>query len=161
MIMKRSDPSLAIRPARPVDAAALTDLSMRSKASNGYDAAFMAACREELTVTPERMAEGQYWLVEIEGAIRGCVCLGIDEEGSSGEITACFIDPECQRRGIGRRLWERVLAEARAAGLVRLHLAADPAAVPFYERIGFVTIGEVPSGSIARRSLPHMTRVVG
>lgn len=134
---------------------------MRSKQSNGYDAAFMAACREELTVTAERMAEGAYWVAESGGAIRGCVCLGIDEGGTSGEINAFFTDPAHQRRGIGMALWTKILEEARRAGLVRLHLAADPAAVPFYQRLGFVTIGQIASGSIPGRSLPHMTRVVG
>ncbi len=33
----------------------------------------------------------------------------------------------------------------------------DPSAVPFYKALGFEVVGEVPSGSIAGRSLPHMT----
>lgn len=65
---------LEIRRARPDEADALTDLSMRSKRSNGYDDAFMEACREELTVTPKRLAEGEYW-VAVADDICGCVCL--------------------------------------------------------------------------------------
>ena len=38
-----------IRLARPPEAATMTSLAFRSKASNGYDAAFMAACQAELT----------------------------------------------------------------------------------------------------------------
>ena len=41
------------------DANALSDLSFRSKASNGYDADFMDACREELAVTPQIIADGE------------------------------------------------------------------------------------------------------
>lgn len=149
-----------IRRARLDEADALTDLSMRSKQSNGYDDAFMEACREELTVTPESMADGTYWVAEIDAAIRGCVCLGHDADGTSGEIHAFFIDPEWQRRGVGQRLWQAVLEQARADGLVRLHLAADPDAVRFYAKLGFETTGAVPSGSIAGRSLPLMTRAV-
>jgi len=146
-----------IRLARPDEADALTDLSIRSKQSNGYDDAFMAACRDELTVTDQHMVDGTFWVAEIDGVIRGCVCLGIAEDGTSGEINAFFIDPDFQGRGLGRKLWEAALAKARAAGLVRLHLASDPFAVPFYEKLGFVTIGTVPSGSIGGRALPHMT----
>lgn len=146
-----------IRPARPDEASALTDLSMRSKQSNGYDDAFMTACQDELAVTGQRMAEGTYWVAEIESIVRGCVCLGIAADGKSGEITAFFIDPDFQRRGLGQSLWQAALAQARAAGLVRLHLASDPFAVPFYEKLGFVTVGTVPSDSIDGRALPHMT----
>jgi len=42
---------------------------MRSKRSNGYDEPFMAACREELTVTGEHLVEGEYWVADC-----GVVC---------------------------------------------------------------------------------------
>lgn len=158
--MRGAGKEVKIRPARLDEMTALTELSMRSKQSNGYDDAFMEACRDELTVTQARMDAGTYWVAEAKGAIRGCVALGIDDGGTSGEINAFFIDPDWQKRGIGRMLWQRILEQARAAGLVRLHLASDPSAVPFYEKLGFVTIGEIPSGSIEGRALPHMTRIV-
>jgi N-acetylglutamate synthase-like GNAT family acetyltransferase len=149
--------TVTIRRARVAEAAALTDLSIRSKASNGYDADFMAACRDELTVTPARMRSGTYWVAAEDDALCGCVALGMDEGCTSGEVNAFFVDPGWQRRGVGLLLWYALRDEAQARGLVRLHLAADPAAVAFYERIGFVTMGSIPSGSIKGRSLPHMT----
>lgn len=151
---------MIIRAARYDEADALTDLSIRSKQSNGYDDAFIAACHDELTVTRERMDAGRYWVAEADGVIRGCVALGRDDGATSGEINAFFIDPDWQRRGIGRMLWQKVLDEARAAGLIRLHLASDPGAVAFYKKLGFVIMGEIPSGSIPGRTLPHMTRVL-
>ena len=152
--------NIEIRLARPEDAEALTDLSLRSKASNGYDEAFMSACREELTVTEKSLAEGEYWVAE-SGDICGCACLAADPDGHAGEIHAFFIDPDCQRRGIGRLLWQKVLERAKAQGLERLYLDADPAAVPFYEAMGFTVVGESPSGSIPGRSLPYMTLDLG
>lgn len=151
---------LEIRRARPDEADALTDLSMRSKRSNGYDDAFMDACREELTVTPKRLAEGEYW-VAVADDICGCACLLPDEKDASGEIHAFFIDPELKRQGIGRLLWSRVLRSASAKRLVRLHLDADPYAVPFYESLGFVVVDKVPSGSIPGRFLPKMELCLG
>jgi len=47
--------TVTIRRARSDEAGVLTDLSMRAKRSNGYDEAFMEACRAELTVTAARM----------------------------------------------------------------------------------------------------------
>jgi hypothetical protein len=45
-----------IRKARPDEAGELTELALRSKAHWGYDEAFMASCREELTVRKARWA---------------------------------------------------------------------------------------------------------
>ena len=146
---------IKIRRARPDEARALTDLSMRAKRSNGYDGAFMEACRAELTVTPSSMAEDEYWVAESD-TLCGCVCLIDNRDGASGEVHAFFIDPAKQRQGIGRLLWRKVVERAKAKGLAMLHLDADPFAVPFYEAMGFVVVGEAPSGSIEGRILPRM-----
>ena len=146
---------IEIRQARPDEAEVLTDLSIRSKRSNGYDDAFMEACREELTVTPSRMAEGEYWVAETD-VICGCFCLVENVEGDSGEVHAFFIDPAFQGRGVGRMLWLKVVELAKSKGIVKLHLEADPFAVPFYEAMGFVVVGEAPSGSIIGRTIPRM-----
>ena len=150
---------ITLRPARPEDCDALTALSLRSKRSNGYDDAFMAACIAELTVTPADLEAGEYWLAEAADRedLYGCACLRADEDGVSGEVEAFFIDPPWKGQGIGRQLWQKLLERAQAKGLMRLYLDADPAAVPFYQAMGFRIIGESPSGSIPGRSLPHMS----
>jgi ribosomal protein S18 acetylase RimI-like enzyme len=145
---------VTIRRADPDEANALTNLTMRSKQSNGYDDAFMAACRKELTVTAELISLHEYWVADA-GQLCGYACLS-EGNHKTGEIHAFFIDPEWKRRGVGKLLWQKLLERAKAKGLISLHLDADPAAVPFYEAQGFKTICEVPSGSIAGRSLPHM-----
>ena len=146
--------NITIRLARPDEMEILTDLSMRAKRSNGYDDAFMEACRAELTVTAARMEEGEYWVAE-SGAVCGCVCLKVTYDGY-GEVHAFFIDPECQRQGVGRSLWLKVVERAKDLGVITLSLDADPAAVPFYRTMGFVEIGQAPSGSIEGRMLPTM-----
>lgn len=147
---------IKIRRARPEDVDVLTSLSIRSKRSNGYDEAFMAACREELTVTKQTLHDGEYWVAQ-SGVVCGCACLTADPDGRSGEIHAFFIDPDWQRQGIGRLLWKTLLERAKERDFERLYLDADPIAVPFYRALGFEVSGESPSGSIAGRSLPHMT----
>ncbi|PCI05964.1 MAG: GNAT family N-acetyltransferase [Hyphomicrobiales bacterium] len=147
---------IEIRRAKPDETAILTDLSMRSKRSNGYDDAFMDACREELTVTVERIEGGEYWVADA-GVIYGCVCLGpYFSDTDSAQINAFFIDPDWQRKGIGRLLWAKILERAAQRGIIRLTLDADPAAVAFYQAMGFETIGETPSGSIPGRVIPQM-----
>ena len=56
--------SCRLRPAQPGEAAILTDLALLSKASWGYDAAFMARCRKVMTISPEDIRRHPYYLAE-------------------------------------------------------------------------------------------------
>ena len=129
---------------------------MRSKQSNGYDDVFMASCREELTLTEHDIRTDCCWVAE-DKAPCGVVGLSFDQDGSNGVVFSFFVDPNLKRKGIGQRLWQSVVEHARAQGLKSLQLDADPEAVPFYTALGFQITGEVPSGSIEGRMLPHMT----
>lgn len=140
-----------LRRARSEDAHALTDLILRAKRANGYDDAFMAACADELAMTPPKIAHLHVWLAEHTSPL-GCVALDV----AHGKIESFFIDPTAQRQGVGRALWQVAVQAARAESLSHLTLASDPDAVPFYEAMGFATIGETPSGSIPGRTLPLM-----
>lgn len=153
--MSGAAPDLTIRRARMDECAALTDLSMRSKQSNGYDDDFMDACREELTVRPTSVEDGDFWVAE-RGALVGCVRLSRGGEPDLGEIDAFFVAPEWRRRGVGRLLWAKVLDRSAALGFARLGLDADPFAEPYYRTLGFVTVGGSPSGSIPDRVIPRM-----
>jgi hypothetical protein len=57
---------------------------------------------------------------------------------------------------VGRALWTDAVGRARAAGCRSLDIEADPHAEAWYAGRGAVTIGRVPSGSIAGRTLPLM-----
>lgn len=117
----------------------------------------MALCVDDLRVTPEDIQSKLIWVAERE-ALLGCVTLLPDPEGISGEVGSFFIHPNAKRQGLGRQLWATVLKAAQDAQLRHLHLDADPAAVPFYEAVGFRVTGEVPSTAIPGRSLPYMER---
>src|SRR3954454_23322634 len=93
---------LMIRPARAEDAAALTDLALRGKASWGYDAAFMDACREELTISAARIAAWRFWVAEAAGAPIGMIAL--NAEGDHAELEFFFVDPAAQGQGVGKAL---------------------------------------------------------
>ena len=146
----------ALRPATGADAAALTALALRSKALWGYDDAFMAACRAELTITPAQIAARPTWVIEEEGAILGFCQLRI--AGRTAEAAQIFIAPGSVRGGLGRRLWAQLEAQARAAGCTQLEVDFDPHAEGFYRAMGMVRCGEAPSGSIAGRRLPHLRK---
>lgn len=134
----------------------MTQVVMLSKRSNGYDDAFMAACADDLRVTPERLEQGRTWVVERDGDICGCASLKHSDEGRTGEVHSFFIHPTAQGQGVGKALWQVLLATVKADDIHTLRLDADPAAEGFYARLGFQTIGRTRSSSIPGRTLPLM-----
>ncbi len=143
---------LVLRPALPGEEAELTELALRSKGHWGYSAEFLDACRPELTVRPEQLAD--ILVAESDGVLAGFRLLLV--EGARGELEALFVDPPFIGSGVGRVLMEEVLATARTRGVQTLILDADPGAEAFYARFGARTTGLIPSGSIPGRSLPRM-----
>jgi len=138
------------------DAGALSELSFRSKASSGYDAEFMAACRDELAVTPETMAAGDVWVAEARGKPVGFFDIRLENDVL--EVYALYIDPDVKRAGIGRTLWTEMEKRAVAMTARAMELDADPAAVEFYKAMGCCVIGQAPSGSIPGRMLPRLRK---
>ena len=152
----------SIRLARLEDKDALTDLCMRSKQSNGYDDAFMAQCADELRVRDSWILDDDFWLAESgEGKPVGCIRLSVEEDGVTGELETCFVDPDWQGQKVGRRLFETLHQRAGTLNLSKLGLDGDPFAEAFYARLGFETVGRTPSGSIPGRTLPRMELKLG
>jgi len=143
-----------LRTPRADECAALTELCLISKAYWGYDAAFMEACRAELTVRPDDLVVDRYQVAERDGAVVGVAALSAN--GERGCVELMFVDPEAMGDGIGRALMEWLIAEARALGLSVIDIDADPGAASFYERMGARRVGETPSGSIPGRTLPKL-----
>lgn len=149
-----------LRAARPEEAAQLSALALRSKAHWGYDEAFMAACREELALPAAEVAAVRTVVAEDPGT--GALLGFVTVEGAAphGRIGMLFVDPAAMGRGVGRRLYAHALAAAGRLGFTRLSIDADPHAEPFYRAMGAVTVGRVPSGSVAGRTLPLMSAEV-
>ena len=142
-----------IRRADPSEAGLLSDLAFRSKAVWGYDDAFMARCRAELTLAPDFVRQNPVFVVEAEGRIRGFYSL----ERRSADIVDLghlFLEPADRGRGLGRRLVEHACEQACSLGGRRLRIEGDPNAEAFYAACGAKRIGAVPSGSIPGRELP-------
>lgn len=143
-----------VRRAVANEAAALTDLVMRSKAHWGYDDAFMEACREELKVTGDIIEATEFWVAETDRPV-GLYKL---VPAKRGYVHLLFVDPDMIGTGLGKRLWDHLEQRARATGCEMLYLEADPFARPFYERIGLVVVGKTPSESVPGRMLPAMEK---
>lgn len=146
---------LSLRSATAADAVALSELAMRSKAYWGYPAEFMAACRAELTLSPQQLGEGKLIaeLLHHNGNLVGFFAL--EALGATGfELVALFVEPAWIGRGAGRRLMQRALQKARAGGGKTLTIQGDPHADRFYLAAGCERAGERESGSIPGRMLP-------
>jgi GNAT superfamily N-acetyltransferase len=61
------------------------------------------------------------------------------------ELDGLFVEPSFMGRGVGRCLIDDAVAIARERGVRRVEVTANPRAVGFYERIGFVAEGPVPT----------------
>jgi GNAT superfamily N-acetyltransferase len=147
---------MTIRQARADDAEKLTALALRSKASWGYSEEFMAACREELTLTAARLDAWDVWVAVVNDEPAGMIALRLEADAAKAEIEDFFVEPELQGRGIGRALASAALAACRQKGVQFVRVDADPNAEAMYRRIGFQCIGRAPSGSIPGRTLPRM-----
>ena len=147
--------ALCIRLARIDEAPGLSELCVRSKASWGYDEAFMALARVALQVNPEQIERDDVWVATgSDGEVAGIVALGPGERPDTLDLDKLFVEPQQIRTGVGRALLAHAIIEARRRGAARLTILADPYAAGFYERNGAQPIGEAPSNAIPGRSLP-------
>lgn len=145
--------SLVIRPPHLSELGSLSALQMRSKAHWGYDDAFMAACKDELTLTPKDLSDTALAVGDLDGVLVGVAQVG--PCGQDAELLALFIDPPYIGSGFGKQLFAWCVTAARNVSQTRLLIDADPDAASFYERMGAKRIGSTPSGSVPGRLLPQ------
>jgi GNAT superfamily N-acetyltransferase len=147
---------ITIRQARLDEAEQLTQLALRSKASWRYSQEFMAACRDELTLTAARLAAWDVWVAEVDDMLAGMIALRLEPDTAKAEIEDFFVEPALQGRGIGTALTGAALTACRLKDVKLVSVDADPNAEAVYRRFGFRSISRSPSGSIPGRTLPRM-----
>jgi GNAT superfamily N-acetyltransferase len=145
---------IRLRNALQDELSSLSGLCLRSKAHWGYDEAFMAACRTELTLRPDELQTTSLQVAERDAAVAGLAQVKVT--GADADLLKLFIEPALLGAGIGRLLFEWATAKARDLGATRMIIEADPGAAPFYERMGAHRAGFTPSQSIPGRMLPRM-----
>lgn len=145
--------AIVIRPAVFNECESLSALCLRSKGLWGYDAAFLNACRDDLTITPQDIA-GFFRVAELDGQVAGLVQLIC--EGGEWELGALFVDPPFIGRRAGAALMLWAIDTARDHGARRLVIDADPNAADFYRRFGAVDAGVAASTVLPGRFIPRL-----
>lgn len=153
--------SLTLRAATPQDADRLSALAMRSKAHWGYSAEFMAACRQELAVSPEKMLDDNfdYVLVENGATVMGFYALE-RLSISQFELEVLFVEPTYMGQGIGRALIAHAKQRVIASGGSTLLIQSDPHAEGFYRRAGAQFLDWCESASMPGRRLPRLQMIL-
>jgi GNAT superfamily N-acetyltransferase len=150
------EPGPAIRRARLGEGPELTELALRSKAHWGYDAAFMADVREELTFREEKfLPDFHVYVLEEAGRRLGfCSLRPIDTR--TVELDDLFVEPKDIGRGHGRLLFEHAARVASGLGYETLRIVSEPFAEPFYRKRGARVVSEKESTIRPGRTLPVM-----
>jgi GNAT superfamily N-acetyltransferase len=150
----------SLRRARADEADAITQLVLRSKRTWGYDRAFMAAAKPELTLRAQDLQHPGDVVEVLESHGRLLAMYRLRREPSRALLVDLFVDPEHMGRGHGRLLFERAIELARGWGLTTIELESDPHAEPFYQHLGAVRVGWSASATAIGRQLPLMRYVI-
>jgi predicted N-acetyltransferase YhbS len=101
----------------------------------------------------EFVASERAWVAvaDDDGAVAGMVTLL--DYGTSGYVAHVGVEPGRQRSGIGRRLMEALLDEARARNHAYVELESTAAGFALYQSLGFIVAGETATATGAPRPL--------
>ncbi|HGW3767402.1 TPA: N-acetyltransferase family protein [Enterobacter cloacae] len=135
---------MTLRKAHPQEAEILWNIrnqAIRHGCKISYDADVIARW------TPDDMpehyrqmvAENPFYVVEDEkGDIAATGYLDLETHN----IEAVFTLPAASGKGLATQIIEALKSEARTRGITRLMLSSTPNAHAFYQKLGFVTMGE-------------------
>jgi len=142
-----------ITPARPEDAARLTEIAFAAKRHWGYPNRWIENWRDQLTVTTEFIARHDTFLAVMDTQAVGFYALR--RKDTLVELVHLWVLPGWMRRGIGRALFRHAVERAKALGFQKVEIESDPNAEGFYLRMGARRVGvNVRMVEQQRRELP-------
>jgi len=133
-------PECVIRRAVTAEIADLGDIRRRASLSNDGDRDVLLAHPDALEFPGEGVAEGRTRVATVDGRIVG-FSTTLDADGMV-ELEDLFVDPTWMRRGIGLELVRDVVDGAIDRGARRVEVTANPHAMAFYARAGFLPGGQ-------------------
>ncbi len=125
---------LKIRPAKHGDAKALTQLMHQSSAYEGNYASIL----DGYAITPAQLDAEVFYVAVLQDAIAGFYSLTLTDEP---ELDLMFVADHAQRTGIGAKLFQHMVAEAKRRGVPSIKIVSHPPSVGFYQRMGATIVG--------------------
>jgi len=129
---------IRIRLGRPEERDALEALQWRASLANENDRANLEAHPDAIHLPMDQIERGEVFVAELDGRVVGFSAI-LAEHGHV-ELDGLFVEPDMWRSGIGAALVDRAVHEARQRGMSMM-VIANPAALQFYERCGFIVEG--------------------
>jgi GNAT superfamily N-acetyltransferase len=134
---------MQLRHARPEEVSALEALQWRASLVWEEYRADLLAHPDAIELPAQAVRDGQVRVaVDGDGSPIGFSVV-IPLTGGVVDLDGLFVEPSAMRTGIGRLLVEDAVAAARGRGATRMEVTANPRAVGFYEKVGFVASGPV------------------
>jgi GNAT superfamily N-acetyltransferase len=130
---------VTIGSASPSDLRVLREIYRRSSLSNAGDEGLFAEHPELLEWPDDALRQGRTRVAAAGGRIIGFATLAAGD--GAGELEDLFVDPAWMRRGVGSTLIEDTAGITESKGWSRIEVDANPDALAFYERLGFLAVG--------------------
>ena len=132
-----------VRDAELSEVRALEALQLRASLVWEEDRDDILAHPEVIEVPLDAVRQRRVRVAVGDGAVLGFSV--VVPAGAGLELDGLFVEPHIHRGGVGRVLVADVVESAVRDGASRLEVTANPRALGFYQRVGFVADGEVPT----------------
>ena len=133
----RRDGPYPVRPAILEDHVTLQEIFREASLANPSDRDQLLLRPDLLTFSDEAIRQGRCRVAaHRDGHVVGFHSLMVD--GDVAELEDLFVTPPMWQRGVGRALILDAVSQARDRSCVRIEVTANPDALAFYEKTGFV-----------------------
>lgn len=134
----------------------LNHLLKISKGHWGYEDKFCQEFVDEWGLTEDYFANSILYKVVDEHKLIGIIGLSMKE--NKPYLDYFFLQPEYIGKGLGRKMWHKVIQICKQQGWHSFELYSDPNAEPIYHSLGATTIGAYES--FPGRKVPLMQYIL-
>jgi GNAT superfamily N-acetyltransferase len=134
---------MLIRPAKPDEAAKLSEIAVEAKQHWGYAPEVMDSWHSTLTLDALQIDLHPPQVAEENGEVLGFYQMIAD--GDSVELEHLWVRPQNLRQGIGKSLMAHAISMAKSRKSKKMRIDADPNATAFYLSCGAYRTGHSPA----------------
>ena len=145
---------MTIEKANSADNEILTEITKKSKAYWGYSEEQILQWNSNLTISIDYIEKNDVFKLVSQNKIIGYYSY-IKEENHKVQLDNLFVLPEYIGKGFGKYLMNDFLERMQNSKCKKIILDSEPNAEKFYQKMGFVKIGEFET-SIKNRFMPIM-----